>query len=120
MTINYQTIALLEPDQDILTLYEISLKEFGYSFKGFTNSPSLLEYLDKSPNQIKFLITEYKFGGNLTGCELADKVNAIDSKIKMVFLTGYHDILKNRLGLEIIMKPITLTRFLRLVQRYME
>jgi hypothetical protein len=63
---------------------------------------------------------EYHFGGKLTGCQLADILNSINPKFKMVFVTGYHDILKNRLGLEIIIKPITLTHLLRLVQRYIE
>ncbi|MGE0242848.1 MAG: hypothetical protein AB7F53_05165 [Nitrososphaeraceae archaeon] len=120
MNLNYQNIAVLEPDLDILNLYEIFLHEFGYSFKGFTNPRSLLEYLHSEPKQIGFLIIEYKLGGSITGCEIADKVNSIDSKIKMAFLTGYTDIVNNRLKLEIIMKPISITRLLKLVKRYME
>ena len=120
MTIKYQTVALLEPDPDILTLYEISLQEFGYSFKGFTDSPSLLEFIHKNPNHIKLLLIEYHFGGKLTGCQLADIVNSIDPNIRMAFLTGYHAVKDNRLELEIIMKPITLTRLLKLVKKYMD
>ena len=120
MDLNYQNIAVLEPDLDILNLYEISLHEFDYSFKGFTNPRSLLEYIHSEPKQVGFLIMEYKLEGNITGCEAADKVNSIDSKIKMAFLTGYHDIINNRLELEIIMKPIPITQLLKIVKKYMD
>jgi DNA-binding NtrC family response regulator len=119
MTLNYQTIATLDPDLDLLYLYQISLQEFGYNFKGFSNAHSLLEFLDKNPNQIKFLILEYRLD-QITGCKLADKVNSINSKIKMAFVTGYRDIINNKLEIEIIMKPIKLTQLLKLVKKYME
>jgi two-component SAPR family response regulator len=56
----------------------------------------------------------------MTGCELANKVNSIDSKIKMAFVTGYHDIINNQLQLEIVLKPITLTCMLKLLKKYIE
>jgi DNA-binding NtrC family response regulator len=119
MTLNYQTIAVLDPDPDLLFLYEISLHEFGYDFKGFSNPHSLLEFLHDTPNSIRLLVIEYKIP-QMTGCELADKVNSIDSQVKMVFVTGYQDIINNNLNLEIVRKPITLTRMLKLVKKYME
>jgi DNA-binding NtrC family response regulator len=119
LNLNYQNIAVLEPDLDILNLYEISLHEFGYSFKGFTNTRSLLQYLDSNTQQIRFLLMEYKLD-NITGCELADRIHLIDSNIKMAFVTGYSDIINNKLNIEIVMRPITLTRMIKLVKKYME
>jgi len=113
------TIAILEPDQDLLTLYDISLHEFGYDFKGFTHTRALLEYLDSNPTNIKFLILEYKLD-NMMGCEIADKIYWINPLIKMAFVTGYNKIINNKLNLEIVMKPITLTKVLKLAKKYME
>ena len=39
-------------------------------------------------------------GENITGSDVVDKINSIDSNIKMAFLTGYYDIVNNRLELE--------------------
>ena len=42
----------------------------------------------------------------MTGCEFANKINTINSRIKMAFVTGYDNIVNNKLGLEIIKKPV--------------
>jgi two-component SAPR family response regulator len=55
----------------------------------------------------------------MTGCELANQIFAINPKIKMVLITAYDDIVNNALNLEIIKKPITLNRLLEIVKRYM-
>ena len=57
---------------------------------------------------------------NMTGCQLANQVNSINPEIKMVFVTGYDDIVNNTLELEVIKKPITLTRLLKLVKKYLK
>ena len=119
MAVNYQTIGIIDPDIDLLNLYEFSLQEFGYRVISFLTPQSLLEYLHTSPNQIGFLIIEYKLP-HMTGCELAKEVHSIDPKIKMAFITGYDNIVNNKLQLEIIKKPIKLTRLLKLVKKYMK
>lgn len=116
---DYETIAILDSDMDTLDLYTYSLQEFGYSVKGFADPHSLLEFIHSYPTQIGFLIIEYKMK-NMTGCELANRVNSLNPKIKMAFVTGYDNIINNKLGLEIIKKPIKLTQMLRLVKKYTE
>ena len=49
---------------------------------------------------------EYKMK-HMTGCEVAGEVNSINPRIKMAFVTGYDNIVNNKLELEIIKKPIT-------------
>ena len=56
----------------------------------------------------------------MQGCELANEIAKINSRIKMVLLTAYNDIKNNALNLEIIKKPITLDEFLEIVERYMK
>jgi FixJ family two-component response regulator len=100
-------------------LYSISLYEFGYSVKEFSNPESLLEYVQSYPTEIGFLIIEYKMK-HMTGCEVASKINSINSRIKMAFVIGYDNIVNNKLGLEIIKKPVKLTQILKLVKKYMD
>ena len=116
---DYDTIAILDYDMDILNLYTLSLHEFGYSVKGFTSPESLLDYVRSYPTEIGLLIIEYKMK-HMTGCELANEINSINPRIKMVFLTGYNNIINNKLEIEIIKKPITLTKLLKLVKRYLK
>ncbi|HET7644376.1 MAG TPA: response regulator [Nitrososphaeraceae archaeon] len=115
---DYETVAILDEDTDILNLYTFSLSEFGFSVKGFFNHESLLEYIRNYPNEIGFLIMEYKMK-HMTGCDLAKQVNSKNPKIKMAFVTGYDNIVNNKLQLEVIKKPIKLTQMLKLVKKYM-
>ncbi|HET7644769.1 MAG TPA: response regulator [Nitrososphaeraceae archaeon] len=115
---NYETIAILESDTDTSNLYSISLYEFGYSVKEFSNPESLLEYVQSNPSDIGFLIMEYEIK-QMTGCEVASEVNSINPRVKMAFVTGYDGIMNNKLELEIIKKPIKLTQMIKLARKYM-
>ena len=95
---NYETIAILESDTDTSNLYSISLYEFGYSVKKFSNPESLLEYVQSNPSDIGFLIMEYEMK-HMTGCEVASEVNSINPRVKMAFVTGYDGIMNNKLEL---------------------
>ena len=103
---DYETVVFLDYDTDILNLYTLSLQEFNYSVKGFYNPKKLLEYVRSYPTEIGFLIIEYKMK-HMTDCELANEVDSINPRIKMAFLTGYDNIVNNKLELEIIKKLIT-------------
>ncbi|HEX7257514.1 MAG TPA: hypothetical protein VF242_05585 [Nitrososphaeraceae archaeon] len=55
----------------------------------------------------------------MQGCELSNKISAINSKIKMILLTAYDNIKNNELNLEIVKKPITNIKLLQIVQQYL-
>ena len=55
----------------------------------------------------------------ITGCELANKITNINSRIEMVLITAVNDIVKNNLDLELIHKPIRMHQLLDIVAKYM-
>jgi two-component SAPR family response regulator len=55
----------------------------------------------------------------MQGCELSNKISAINPKIKMVLITAYNDIINNELNLEIVKKPITNTRLVEIIHHYL-
>jgi two-component SAPR family response regulator len=55
----------------------------------------------------------------LTGCELANKITDINSRIEMVLITAVNDIVKNNLNLELISKPLRMHQLLQIVAKYM-
>jgi YesN/AraC family two-component response regulator len=55
----------------------------------------------------------------MTGCELANHIYAINPKINMILITAFDDIVNNVLNLEIAKKPIKLMQILELVDHYM-
>jgi two-component SAPR family response regulator len=54
----------------------------------------------------------------MTGCELANQIVEINPKIKMVLITAYDDIVNNALNLEIVKKPITISKIMEIVKKY--
>ena len=54
----------------------------------------------------------------MTGCELANKITDINSRIDIVLITAANDIVKNNLDLELIRKQIRMHQLLQLVAKY--
>jgi DNA-binding NtrC family response regulator len=111
-------VAIVDDEEDIVSLFTEVLQENGFLVIGFTNPLFIIDYIRDFPDQIGLILIDYKMP-QMTGCELANQIFAINPKIKMVLITAYDDIVNNALNLEIIKKPITLNRLLEIVKRYM-
>jgi len=55
----------------------------------------------------------------MTGCELANQIHAINSSIRMAFITAYNNIINNALKIEIFKKPLTVPKIIEVVNKYM-
>jgi two-component SAPR family response regulator len=55
----------------------------------------------------------------MQGCELSNKISKINPNVKMVLITAYDNITHNDLNLEIVKKPITNTKLLEVIHRYL-
>ena len=112
------SIAIIEDEEDILTLFTEIIREHGYPVIGFTNPSSFVEYLRIHRHEIDLLLIDYKLP-QMTGCDLAKKIIEIDPKIKMILITAYNDIVNNTLNLELIHKPIKINELVQIINRYM-
>jgi DNA-binding NtrC family response regulator len=106
----YQSIAVVDDEEDIVTLFTDALEENDYQVMGFTNPLLFLDYVREHPDRFDLIIVDYKMSP-MKGCELTKEIVAINPKIKMILITAYDDIKNNDLNLEIVKKPITITRF---------
>ena len=119
MKSDYQAIALVDVDEDIVNLFTELLRENGYDVYGFTNPFLLLDYIQHHNNHFRLVLIDYKMP-QLTGCELANKITDINSRIEMVLITAaVNDIIKNNLNLELIHKPLRMYQLLHIVSKYM-
>ena len=85
---------------------------------GFTNPHFIIDYIHELPSQFGLVIIDYRMP-QMTGCELANQIYAINPKINMILFTAFDDIVNNALNLEIVKKPITLKQILELVDKNM-
>ncbi|HJU60357.1 MAG TPA: response regulator [Nitrososphaeraceae archaeon] len=113
-----KSIAVIDDEEDIVTLFTEILQENGYHVMGFTDSLVILDYIRKYPNEFDLIIIDYKMSP-MQGCELSKKIAAINPKIKMVLLTAYDNIINNDLNLEIVKKPIILSKLLQIIQQHL-
>ena len=118
MKSDYRAIAIVDDDKDIVNLFTDLLRESGYDVYGFTNPLVLLDYIHHHNNQFRLVLIDYKMP-QLTGCELANKIADINSRIEMVLITAATDIVKNNLDLELIIKPLRMHSLLQIVANYM-
>jgi DNA-binding NtrC family response regulator len=112
------SIAIVEDEEDILTLFTEIIREDGYDVIGFTNPSSFVEYLRIHRDEIDLILIDYKLP-QMTGCDLAKKIAEIDPRIKMILITAYNDIVNNTLNLELIHKPIKIIELVQIINRYM-
>ena len=115
MELQYKSIGVVD---DIITLFTAVLHENSYHIIGFTNPLLALDYIHKHPDEFDLIIVDYRMSPML-GCELSNKISAINPKIKMVLITAYNNIIKNDLNLEIVKKPITNTKLLKVIHHYL-
>ncbi|HEU5172358.1 MAG TPA: response regulator [Nitrososphaeraceae archaeon] len=115
----YQSIAVVDDEEDIVTLFTDALEENDYQVMGFTNSLLFLDYVREYPDRFDLIIVDYKMSP-MKGCELTKEIVAINPKIKMILITAYDDIKNNDLNLEIVKKPITITKLLQIIQQQLD
>ena len=115
----YQSIAVVDDEEDIVTLFTDALEENDYYVMGFTNPLLFLDYVREYPDRFDLIIVDYKMSP-MKGCELTKEIVAINPKIKMILITAYDDIKNNDLNLEIVKKPITITKLLQIIQQQLD
>jgi two-component system response regulator (stage 0 sporulation protein F) len=116
---NYnKSIAVVEDEEDIVTIFTEVLQENGYHVMGFTNPLFILDYIREFPDKFSLIIVDYRMSP-MQGCELSSKISAINPTIKMILITAYDDIKNNSLNLEIVKKPITTSKLLQIIQQHL-
>ena len=119
-TLEFQpnSIAVVDDEKDVIFVFTTLLRENSYHVMGFTNPLVVLDYISKYPYDFSLIIIDYKMSP-MQGCELSKKISKINPNIKMVLITAYDNIINNDLNLEIIKKPITNTKLLEVIHRYL-
>ena len=117
MNLTSEFIAVIDDEEDIVKLFTDVIQMNGYFVMGFTNPRFLIDYTREFPDRIGLILIDYRMP-QMTGCELANQIVAINPKIKMILITAYDNIVNNALNLEIVKKPITISKILEIVNQY--
>jgi DNA-binding NtrC family response regulator len=116
LNLSSASVVIVDDEEDIVSLFTEVIQHHGFLVLGFTNPLFLIDYIRDCPDQIGLILIDYRMS-QMTGCELANQISAINPKIKMVLITAYDDIVNNALNLEIIKKPIMLNQIVETVKQ---
>lgn len=83
-----ERILLVDDDKKVAYMVQHMLEKLGYSVTCFIQSPEALETFKKDPFAHDLVITDLTMP-NMTGYQLAEKINAIRNDIPIILCTGF-------------------------------
>jgi len=84
-----ETILLVEDEKPVRELVSRVLSKYGYTILQAGNGPEALKIWNQHKNTISMLFTDLVMPDNMNGRELAEKLRAERSELKVVFTSGY-------------------------------
>ena len=85
-----ETILIVDDEEALRELIEVSLKELGYRILTAGNGVQALKILSETP-QINLLISDVIMPGGLNGYELAEQATVINPQLKVILASGYSE-----------------------------
>jgi len=100
-----ETILVVEDDEMLRTLLQIALESCGYTVLASAGGPAALELANRHSEPIALLVSDVTMPG-MEGPELARRLAAIQSGLKVLLLSGYvQDPALLDAGVEFLQKP---------------
>jgi PAS domain S-box-containing protein len=117
-------VLIVEDDPDVRSFTIEMVQDLGYRVLDAEDGPRALRLLDSHP-EVKLLFTDVILPGGMTGRELADEAVRRQSRLKVLFTTGYARnaiVHHGRLdaGVEVVFKPFTYTEVAAKMRRVLD
>jgi two-component system cell cycle sensor histidine kinase/response regulator CckA len=112
------TILAVDDDAAILGLLELSLRTAGYRVLLANGGWSAIQVYENSVEPVDLLLTDVIMP-DLTGPVVAERLRSRQPDLKVLFISGFHDIVQRfvmREGFTLLPKPFTVDGLLRVVQ----
>jgi DNA-binding NtrC family response regulator len=119
IAIKKPSIVVVDDEQDLVELFSEILKSNGYDVHAFTDPIAALKHVKDTPKMCSLLITDYRMD-KLTGCELGIKIKELNNNIEVILISAYESIEGNRLGFELLNKPVLIQTLLKKVKAYLK
>jgi DNA-binding NtrC family response regulator len=110
-------IVLVDDNEDMLQIFKAYLTKNGYNVHAFSDPKMAYEHIKYAPEEFAVLLSDIRMPG-MSGFELARNVKALNSKIKIIFMTAFdftmselQDILPSVEIAGVLEKPFRLERF---------
>jgi signal transduction histidine kinase/FixJ family two-component response regulator len=84
-----ESILLVEDDDSVRLLTRRCLEKFGYRVHAVDSAVASLEFWRSQSPRVDILLTDIVMPGGITGRELAERLRAEKSSLKVIFMSGY-------------------------------
>jgi DNA-binding NtrC family response regulator len=119
ITIKKPSIIVVDDEHDLVELFSEILRSDGYDVHAFTDPISAFKHVKDTPKKYSLLITHYHMN-KLNGCDLGIKIKELNNSIEVILISSYENIQGNRLGFELLNKPILIQTLLKKVKTYIK
>jgi two-component system, cell cycle sensor histidine kinase and response regulator CckA len=82
-------ILILEDEPSLRELMAHQLKRDGYAVLLASTSSEALDFWKEHAGEIKLLVTDMVIGDGTTGCDLAEKLLALNPCLKVIYTSGF-------------------------------
>ena len=120
-----ETILLVEDDAFLHASVKKILLELGYHVREAINGVEALKVWEQHGDGIQLLLTDLVMPGGMTGKELAEKLQAQNSKLKVIYVSGYSAAIASKdfhlqEGVNYLTKPFAVRRLAQFVREKLD
>ena len=119
ITIKKPSIIVVDDEHDLVELFSEILRSDGYDVHAFTDPITAVKHVKDTPKKYSLLITDYHMN-KLNGCDLGIKIKELNNSIEVILISSDENIQGNRLGFELLNKPILIQTLLKKVKTYIK
>ena len=119
ITIKKPSIIVVDDEHDPVELFSEILRSDGYDVHAFTNPISAFKHVKDTPKKYSLLITDYHMN-KLNDCGLGITIKELNNSIEVILISSSENIQGNRLGFELLNKPILIQTLLKKVKTYIK
>jgi CheY-like chemotaxis protein len=101
------SIAIIDDEPDLVTLFSEVLQQNGYNVYKFTNSLEALDKIGKNAEKYNLIISDFRMPG-LNGYQLITKLKEQNPHLKTILMSAFTDVQYDN-SITFISKPILLT-----------
>ena len=119
-----ERIVIIDDEQPIVASLQAILTNQGYKIMAYTNSMEALMAIEKNPNGVDLIISDYSMP-QISGLEIAEKLNAAEINIPIILMSGFFgeniEDRAKRVGIaELIAKPTNSYQIMDAIHRIMD
>ena len=121
----HETILLVEDELALRTSMRTALSRLGYRVLDASTGGDALEVWKQYRDEIRLLLTDLVMPGGITGKDLAERLFKEDSKLKVIYTSGYSaEIAYNDLileeGVNFLTKPFVLQKLAQIIRKRLD